>query len=59
MLATGWLKVESRVGAELSKPALEGGLVFPLTTMDLLVELTATPDLTLLKNVLQETMKQS
>ncbi len=54
VLAAGWLGVESGVGAELGKPALEGGLVLPLPTVDLLVELTATPDLTLLKYVLQE-----
>ena len=56
VLAAGWLKVESRVRAELGKPALEGGLMFPLTTVDLRVELTVTPDLTLLKDVLQETI---
>ena len=59
VLAAGWLEVESGVGAELSKPALEGGLVFPLITVDLRVELTATSDLTLLKDVLQETIKNN
>jgi hypothetical protein len=54
VLAAGWLEVKSRVGAKLGKPALEGGLVLPLPMVDLLVELTATPDLTLLKDVLQE-----
>jgi hypothetical protein len=54
VLAAGWLEIESRVGAKLGKPALEGGLVLPLPMVDLLVELTATPDLTLLKDVLQE-----
>ena len=54
VFAASWLEVQRCVRAELGKPALKGRLVFSLPTMDLLVELTVTSDLTLLKDVLQE-----
>ena len=58
VLPRGRSELESGVLPQLGKPALQGGLVFPLTSVQLRVELAVSPYLPIGKYIFKETGKE-